>query len=50
MADGQDVQGFNDHYSDLIQQVIDMNWQNHDTAYEVSRKDYKLEKIKELVD
>lgn len=49
MADGEDVQGFNDHYSDLIQQVIDLNWENHDTAYELSHKDYKLEKIRDLV-
>ena len=49
MADGEDVQGFNDHYSELIQQVIDLNWHNHDTAYELSHKDYKLEKIREMV-
>lgn len=49
MADGEDVQGFNDHYSEMIQQIIDVNWQNHDLAYELSRKDYKLEKIREMV-
>lgn len=49
MADGEEVQGFNDHYSELIQQVIDLNWCNHDLAYELLIKDYKLEKIREMV-
>lgn len=48
-ADGEEIDGFNDHYSDLIQQIIDLNWQNHDLAYELSSKDHKLDRIKEIV-
>jgi hypothetical protein len=47
--DGQNIDGFSDHYSDLIQQAIDMNWQNHDRATEISYEDYKLDKIRELL-
>ena len=44
MADGEDIAGFSDHYSDLIQQVIDLNWENHDFATEESNKDLTLRK------
>ena len=47
--DGQEIDGFSDHYSDLIQQAIDLNWHNHEAATNLSYEDYKLDTIKELV-
>ena len=47
--DGQNIEGFSDHYSDLILQAIDMNEQNHDRATEIQYEDYKLDKIRDLV-
>lgn len=40
MADSQDVDGFVDHYSDLIQIALDTNWKNHDAAEQISRDDF----------
>jgi len=48
--DGQEIDGFSDHYSDLVQQIIDMNWHNHDIATSISFEDYKLDQIRELLD
>ena len=48
--DGQNIDGFTDHYSDLIQQAIDINWENHDLATNISFEDYKLDRIRELLD
>jgi hypothetical protein len=36
MADGQDVEGFVDHYSDLIEMAIALNWRNHNVAESIS--------------
>ncbi|MDJ0594907.1 MAG: hypothetical protein QNJ72_33840 [Pleurocapsa sp. MO_226.B13] len=47
--DGQEINGFSDHYSDLIQVAIDHNWNNHDIASEISYEDYKLDRIRDLV-
>lgn len=41
MADGEDVGGFVDHYSDLIQIALDTNWKNHDAAEAISRDDFR---------
>jgi hypothetical protein len=47
MADGQDIEGFVDHYSDLIDMAISINWENHHVAetitYEDFRRNQKLE-------
>lgn len=48
--DGQSMDGFTDHYSDLIQQAIDLNWQCHDLATKISYEDYKLDRIREMLD
>ncbi|MEO0835921.1 MAG: hypothetical protein AAFY16_08035 [Cyanobacteria bacterium J06642_3] len=41
LADGQDIDGFVDHYSDLIQVALDTNWENHDLAESISRDDFR---------
>lgn len=41
IADGQDIDGFFDHYSDLIEQAIALNWKNHDAAEAISREDFR---------
>ena len=41
MADGEDIDGFVDHYSDLIQTALDTNWKNHDEAEAISRDDFR---------
>lgn len=38
-VDGQDIDTFEDHYSDLIEMAIDLNWQIHDAAELISRDD-----------
>ena len=48
--DGQNIEGFVDHYSDLIQQALDLNWENHDLATNISFEDYELDRIRELLD
>ena len=48
--DGQSIDGFTDHYSDLVQQALDLNWENHDLATKISFEDYKLDRIRELLD
>jgi hypothetical protein len=41
MADGQDIEGFLDHYSDLIQVALDLNWDIHNAAEAISRDDFR---------
>ncbi|MGL6341362.1 MAG: hypothetical protein ACRC80_19740 [Waterburya sp.] len=41
MADGEDIEGFVDHYSDLIEMAIALNWKNHDAAEAISRDDFR---------
>ena len=41
LADGQDIDGFLDHYSDLIQVALDTNWQIHSAAELISRDDFR---------
>lgn len=41
MADGQDVEGFVDHYSDLIETTLSVNWQIHEAAELISREDFR---------
>ncbi|MEM8828772.1 MAG: hypothetical protein AAGE96_05375 [Cyanobacteria bacterium P01_G01_bin.19] len=37
-------------YSFLLQQAINMSWQNHDTASAIAHEDYKLDRIRELLE
>lgn len=39
--DGQDIDGFTDHYSDLIDVAISVNWQIHERAELISRDDFR---------
>ena len=41
MADGEDIEGFLDHYSDLIQVALDLNWEIHTAAEAISRDDFR---------
>ena len=41
MVDGQDIEGFVDHYSDLIETVLSINWQVHEAAELISREDLR---------
>ena len=41
IADGQDIEGFQDHYSDLIETVLSINWQVHEAAELISREDLR---------
>jgi hypothetical protein len=41
MADGQEIDGFLDHYSDLIQVALETNWQIHNAAEAISREDFR---------
>ena len=41
MLDGQDIDGFVDHYSDLIETVLSVNWQIHEAAELISREDFR---------
>lgn len=40
----------NHDYSYLLKNAIDLNWSNHDTATSISYEDYKLDRIRELLD
>lgn len=40
-ADGQNIDEFIDHYSDLIDMIISINWENHDTAEAITRDDFR---------
>lgn len=39
-ADGQEVDGFVDYYSDMLKVAADKNWEIHRIAEEISRDDY----------
>ncbi len=41
IADGEEIDGFVDHYSDLIAMAIALNWKNHDAAEAISRDDFR---------
>lgn len=41
MTDAQDMNQFEDHYSDLIQVALDINWSNHEAAEQISRDDFR---------
>lgn len=41
MSDGQEIEGFQDHYSDLIETVLSVNWQIHEAAELISREDFR---------
>lgn len=41
MADGQDIDEFQDHYSDLLEIIISLNWQVHERAELISRDDFR---------
>lgn len=41
IADGQDIEGFQDHYSDLIETTLTVNWQIHEAAELISRDDFR---------
>ena len=41
MADDRDIEGFVDHYSDLIETTLTINWQIHEAAGLISREDFR---------
>ncbi|MDJ0591113.1 MAG: hypothetical protein QNJ72_14145 [Pleurocapsa sp. MO_226.B13] len=41
MSDGQDIDGFVDHYSDLIEMAIALNWRNHNVAEKMSIDEFR---------
>ena len=40
-CDGQDIDGFVNHYSDLIETVLSINWQIHEAAELIERDDFR---------
>lgn len=45
IADGEDIEGFLDHYSDLIQVALDLNWDIHNAADAISREDFRRSRL-----
>ena len=41
MADGQEIEGFVDHYSDLIETTLSISWQIHEAAELINREDFR---------
>lgn len=41
IADGQDIDGFYDHYSELIDTIMSLNWQVHEAAELISEDDFR---------
>lgn len=41
ITDGQDIDEFVDHYSDLIELAMSLNWQIHEAAELIERDDFR---------